>query len=82
MTRLRKRITNWFAPRKPLGPVPDACFWEALVDVHWRYFEEALVDYVQTGRSPKHIYNSLSTITCWLSIASENGWMNEDEPGK
>ena len=79
MTRLRMKIMNWFKPRKPGWCPADDVFWDALRDIHYRYFEEVLEDYVQTGRSPKHIYNSFSTIDCWLDLAIENGWMDDQK---
>ena len=82
MTRTLKRIMHWLNPRKQFGTPPAHIFWEALLAIQWRYFEEVLQDYVQTGRSPEHIYHSFSTIDCWLDLACEYGWMNEDSTTK
>lgn len=80
MTRLSMKISRWFSPRKQQRGLPDHVFWEALLDIQYRYFEEVLDDYVRTGRPRKHIFNSFSTIDCWLDVASENGWMNDHKP--
>lgn len=76
ITHITKRIINWFNLRTRAELRPDHIFWQSLLVIHRQYFEEVLLDYVQTGRSPEHIYNQFSTIGCWLDLVIENGSMD------
>lgn len=78
-TRMTERITQAIAPRKPIERRPDSVFWQSLIAINQRYFDEVLLDYVQTGRSESHIYNKFSTVSCWLDVAIEEGWIDEKQ---
>jgi len=82
MTRLMKRIVDLIASRKRYARRTDASFWQAMLAVHREYFENALIDYGQSGRPSQHIYHQLCTLDCWLDIAIEQGWIDDDQSSK
>ena len=79
MTRLFKRIIEFFKPCNRYEQFADPVFWKALSAIHQEYFERALIDYGKTGRTSDHIYHQLCTLDCWLDLAIEQGCLDETE---